>query len=356
MIYIEPSCIEYMVIDIKRYSRQIMLDDIGLEGQERMADATVTVIGAGGLGTPVLHRLVSMGVGNIKVIDRDFIELSNLHRQYLYTDKDIGHAKVDVITEKLLELEPKCKITAVNAVVTDGNIKNFIKGSDVVVDALDTVRARYSVNNACVSLNIPLVSGGAIMDKGQVVSRDDNSSACFACIFPSLDDKNFQTCGMVGVNPAILGMVGSVMVSEIIKMLVGKKPSLRNKLLHIDMATLDFIKVDVKKAAECPVCNQDNKTNTISNDVFIEDLCSRESGKRAFSVGMTNKNIKISNVIENCIADDVVFINTDQNLVVDIDRVHIQFARDDGSCIVSAPGNVSQDDIEQIYLKLTLTK
>lgn len=342
------------MVDMERYSRQIMLDDIGLKGQERIADATVTVVGAGGLGTPVLERLVSMGVGNIKIIDRDFIELSNLHRQYLYTDEDIGCVKADTITKKLSELEPKCNITAINAVVTNGNINDFIKGSDVVVDALDTVKARYVVNRACVLLNIPLVSGGAIATKGQVTSRVDKSSACFECIFPSLDDKNFQSCGTMGVNPAILGMVGSVMVSEIIDIVIGKKPSLSNKLLHIDMSTMDFIKIDVKQSTKCHVCNNKTDKNINKNDdVFIEDLCSRESGKQTFSVGMTNKKIEMVDVIKNCIANNITFINTNHNIVVDIDTIHIQFTRDDGSCIVSAPGDISQNNIKQTYLKLT---
>ena len=144
---------------MQRYSRQIMLDDIGLDGQQRLMDARVTVVGAGGLGTPILTHLVAMGIGHVTVVDRDTIELTNLHRQTLYSNADIGLAKVDAAASRLKKLNPDVDIKTMPISVNRRSARSVVRDSDVVIDALDSVDARYALNEACVDAGIPFVSG-----------------------------------------------------------------------------------------------------------------------------------------------------------------------------------------------------
>src|ERR671932_2341903 len=172
--------------DMQRYSRQIMLEEIGFVGMEKLRNAKVCVVGVGGIGNPVVTQLTAMGVNKLRIVDRDVVEISNLHRQHLYTDKDIGKVKVEVAAERLRAMNPAVEIEPAPISVTKYTAENIIAGFDIVIDALDSIDARYALNDACVKFNIPFIYAGALGMVGSVCTILPNKSACLRCMFPTL--------------------------------------------------------------------------------------------------------------------------------------------------------------------------
>jgi len=290
-IYILPAVAggsELSNKELDRYSRQVMLEEIGYQGQLKLKDAKVCVVGVGGLGNPITTRLVSMGIGKIRIIDRDVIELSNLHRQTMFDDSDVGEIKVEVAARKLQKLNPDVQIEALPLSVNDYNAIEVIDGCDVVVDALDSVNARYSLNKACVEKEIPFVTGAAVGVSGQAFTVLPKTSACYHCMFPALDEDSMPTCSIEGVHPSILSIIGGIEVSEAVKIILGKKPSLSERILHVDLENLDFSYTRTFKADECPVCGTGTKEEIPKQEMIIEELCGRNGGKRTFSLTPTS--------------------------------------------------------------------
>ncbi len=290
-IYILPAVAggsELSNKELDRYSRQVMLEEIGYQGQLKLKDAKVCVVGVGGLGNPITTRLVSMGIGKIRIIDRDVIELSNLHRQTMFDDSDVGEIKVEVAARKLQKLNPDVQIEALPLSVNDYNAIEVIDGCDVVVDALDSVNARYSLNKACVEKEIPFVTGAAVGVSGQAFTILPKTSACYHCMFPALDEDSMPTCSIEGVHPSILSIIGGIEVSEAVKIILGKKPSLSERILHVDLENLDFSYTKTFKADECPVCGSGKKVESPKQEMIIEELCGRNRGKRTFSLTLTS--------------------------------------------------------------------
>lgn len=268
---------------MQRYSRQIMLDDIGLDGQQRLMNARVTVVGAGGLGTPILTHLAAMGAGHIRVVDRDTIELTNLHRQTLYTEADIGRPKVDAAAARLRQINPDADIRTMPVSVNRRSARSVVEGSDVVIDALDSVDARYALNEACVDSNIPFVTGGAVGTSGQVFVVMPGKTACYECAFPGMTDDEMPSCGIEGVNPAILSVIGGLEVSEAVRILCGWEPATLGHVLHVNITTADFIRVRMGHVAECPTCGEGQRRPIDYAGYIVEELCSR-GGKRTFAI------------------------------------------------------------------------
>jgi len=290
-IYILPAVAggsELSNKDLDRYSRQVMLEEIGYQGQLKLKDAKVCVVGIGGLGNPITTRLVAMGVGKLRIIDRDVIELSNLHRQTMFDDSDVGQIKVEVAAKKLQKLNPDVQIEALPLSVNDYNAIEVIDGYDVVIDALDSVNARYSLNKACVEKGIPFVTGAAVGVSGQAFTVLPKTTACYHCMFPSLDEDSMPTCSIEGVHPSILSIIGGIEVSEAVKIILGKKPSLSDRILHVDLENLDFAYTQTFKVAECPVCGTGKSEETPKQEMIIEELCGRNGGKRTFSLTPTS--------------------------------------------------------------------
>ena len=200
--------------ELDRFSRQVMLEQIGYDGQLKLKNSTVCVVGVGGLGNPITTRLAAMGVGKLRVVDRDVIELSNLHRQTMFDEDDVGQVKVEVAAKKLKKLNPEVEIEALPISVNDYTALDVIEGCDVVVDALDSVNARYSLNKACVEKNIPFVTGAAVGVTGQVFTVLPKKTACYHCLFPTLDEETMPTCSIEGVHPSILSVIGGLEVHE----------------------------------------------------------------------------------------------------------------------------------------------
>ena len=274
--------------ELDRYSRQIMLEEIGYQGQLKLKNSKVCVVGTGGLGNPITTRLAAMGVGTLRIVDRDVIELSNLHRQTMFNEDDVGQIKVEVAAKKLQKLNPDCTIEALAISVNDYTAIEVIEGCDVVIDALDSVNARYALNKACVKSGIPFVTGAAVGVSGQVFTILPKESACYYCMFPSLDEDSMPTCSIEGVHPSILSIVGGLEVAEAVKIIIGKKPSLSQRILHIDLENVDFTSTRTFRAEECPICGTGKLEETVKKELILEELCGRNHGKRTFSITPTD--------------------------------------------------------------------
>jgi len=268
--------------ELERYSRQIMLDDIGFSGQLRLKQAKVCIVGLGGLGVPTAQKLAAMGVGHLRVVDRDVVSPSDLPRQYLYDADSIGYSKVEVAAKKLEMLNPNVKFDPIPASVTSSNGHEIVKGVDVVIDGLDSIETRYLINRACVNLGVPYLYGGAIKSQGNALTILPGKTPCLECIYPGLEDEALPKCSIVGVHPSVLSIVSSVQVSEAIRLLTGRQPELLNKLLLIDLESLSFDKLKLTRHEKCPVCgDKPNASLAPLKDRFFEEECAR-SGKRTF--------------------------------------------------------------------------
>ena len=271
--------------DLDRYSRQVMLPEIGYGGQLKLRNARVCVVGTGGLGNPITTRLAAMGVGTLRIVDRDVIEMSNLHRQTMFTPSDVGRIKVEVAAERLSRMNPDCTIQPMAVSVNEFSAAEVIEGCDLVIDALDSVDARYALNRACAKAGVPFVTGAAVGVSGQIFTIIPGSSACYYCMFPDLDEDSMPTCGIEGVHPSILSIVGGIEVAEAVKVIMGKKPALSDKILHIDIGDdMAFTTTRTFRAEECPVCGSGRAERAPDTDIIVEELCGRNGGRRTFSI------------------------------------------------------------------------
>jgi Dinucleotide-utilizing enzymes involved in molybdopterin and thiamine biosynthesis family 2 len=282
------SYVELTPYELERYSRQIMLDSIGYEGQLRLKNARVCVVGAGGLGSPIAMQLAAMGIGYIRIVDRDVVELSNLHRQVLYTDDDIGYVKVERAAKRLKSINPNAVIEPLAVSVNSSTAYEIIRGCDLVIDGLDSIDARYALNDACLKAGIPYVYGGALGMLGSVCTVIPSKSACIRCIFPELSDDEMPTCSIEGVHPSILYIVSAIQVAEAVRIIVGSQPMLINKLLYIDLNDLSFNTIDVVRNEHCICSNGIAVTaktkEAVTQRFMVEELCGRDMGKRTFSI------------------------------------------------------------------------
>jgi len=273
--------------ELDRYSRQVMLEEIGYQGQLKLKRAKICVVGVGGLGNPIVTRLAAMGVGKIRIVDRDVIELSNLHRQTMFNEDDVGQVKVETAAKKLRKLNADIVIEELPISINDYTALDVVDGCDVVVDALDSVNARYSLNKACIEKKIPFVTGAAVGVTGQSFTILPNETACYHCLFPALDEDSMPTCSIEGVHPSILSIIGGIEVSEAVKIITGKVPSLKDRVLHVDLENLIFNFTKVSRVQECSVCGSGKKQDKPKEELILEELCGRNRGKRTFSVTPT---------------------------------------------------------------------
>jgi adenylyltransferase/sulfurtransferase len=272
--------------ELERYSRQIMLEGIGYDGQLKLRDAKICVVGVGGLGTPIVSQLTAMGIGHLRIVDRDVVELSNLHRQTIYNEGDIGQVKVEAAAKKLKAMNPNVEIEPLPVSVNEYTAPKIVEGCDVIIDGLDSVMARYALNDACLKLKIPYVYGGAIGLLGSACTIIPGETACLRCIFPSLAEDDMPTCSTEGIHPSVLSIIAGTEVSEAVKIIVGHIPRLLNKLLYFDLADLTFDLIEIRRNAECPSCGSGKaEAQPPLNDRFlIEELCGRNMGKRTYSI------------------------------------------------------------------------
>lgn len=352
-VYILPAVAggaELTSEELQRYSRQVMLEEIGFEGMEKLRGAKVCVVGAGGIGNPVITQLVAMGVGKLRIVDRDVIEVTNLHRQHLYTDDDIGRVKVEAAAERLRKLNPGIEIEPVPTSVTKFTAEGIVKGFDIVIDALDSVDARYALNDACIKHNIPLIYAGAIGVTGSVSTILPNNSACLRCMFPELKEEEMPACSTEGVHPSVLYLVAGIQVSEAIKIITGQQPTLVNRLLYIDLNELSFDRVQMFRQDECPACGTARKeSNLVASQLIIEELCGRDRGKRTWTVTPAEPApISLPSIIKN--AESLGYqVKTRGNLgitAVNSGRMSVSFLSSGAATIVGAK---DEEDAIKIY-------
>ena len=242
----------------ERYSRHMVLPQIGLEGQRRLLAARVLLVGVGGLGSPIALYLAASGVGQLVLADFDVVELSNLQRQILHTSNDIGRAKVDSAKQALYALNPDVTIFTINRVFDEDDEALLIEveKADVVVDATDNFETRFALNRACVASKTPMVSGAALRSDGQVTVFDarDPSSPCYRCLYTE-DSSAGEACSDVGVFAPLLGIIGSIEAGEAIKLLIGAGDALTGRVVVIDVMSMEWRTLKLKKDPGCPVCS-----------------------------------------------------------------------------------------------------
>jgi len=239
-----------------RYARHILLDEFGIEGQQRLMAARALIVGAGGLGSPAACYLASSGVGEIVLADDDRVELGNLQRQILHTTERIGQHKVESGRVMLTQLNPEVKITPLVARLDETALRDQACEVDVVLDCTDNFASRHAINRACVATATPLVSGAAIRFAGQVGVYDlrDGHAPCYHCLFPDGDDVEDARCATTGVFAPLLGIIGSMQAAEALKLLTGIGHSLSGRLLWLDARTMQWHSVNVVRDPDCPVC------------------------------------------------------------------------------------------------------
>lgn len=233
----------------ERYNRQIMINEIGKSGQEKLKNARVFIAGAGGLGSSVSIYLAASGVGTIRIADHDIVELSNLNRQVLHWDKDIGRKKVDSANDKLKNLNPDVKIEGINKTITKDNISQLAADFDLIVDAMDNFSTRHLLNKYAIEKNIPFFHGAVHGFEGRVMTIIPGKTACLRCMYKGpIPEEKFPVIG------AIPGVIGCIQATEVIKYIVGIGELLCNRLLIYDGLDLKFTELKVNKNPDCEHC------------------------------------------------------------------------------------------------------
>lgn len=240
-----------------RYARHILLDEMGIEGQERLQAARVLIVGAGGLGSPAAFYLASSGVGQLVLADDDTVELSNLQRQILHTTGRIGQPKAESGKQMLSELNPEVQVRALVQRLSGSALEQAVAGVDMVLDCCDNFATRHAVNRACVAHRKPLVSGSAIRFAGQVSVFDmrNDMSPCYHCLFPETDPVRELRCAETGVLAPLVGIIGSMQAAEAIKLLTQIGQPLVGRLLCLDALSMQWNSVQFRRDPECAVCS-----------------------------------------------------------------------------------------------------
>ncbi|MDB5941127.1 MAG: molybdopterin biosynthesis protein MoeB [Ramlibacter sp.] len=240
-----------------RYSRHILLNEVGIEGQERMLAAHALVIGAGGLGSPVALYLGTAGVGRITLVDNDTVDLTNLQRQIAHDMARLGSPKAESARQAIAQINPESEVIAVNARADAALLDALVPQADVVLDCCDNFATRHAINAACVRHGKPLVSGAAIRFDGQVAVYEpaDPASPCYACVFPPDLEFEETRCATMGVFAPMVGIIGSMQAAEALKLLSGAGPSLAGRMLMLDGRTMEWSELRVPRNAACPVCS-----------------------------------------------------------------------------------------------------
>jgi len=239
-----------------RYSRHILLSELGVDAQQRFAEAHALIVGVGGLGNPVAQFLAASGIGTLTLVDADKVDLTNLQRQILFDGSSVGRLKVDAARARIAAVNPEVTVVAVPERVRLSELGPLAARADVVIDCSDNFSTRHAVNRACVSARKPLVSGAAIRFDGQVALFDarDPANPCYHCLFGEGDEFEETRCATMGVFAPLVGIVGATQAAEALKILAVTGRSLAGRLLLLDALTMEWREVRVVKDPQCPVC------------------------------------------------------------------------------------------------------
>jgi len=241
-----------------RYSRHILLDELGIEGQQQLLASHALILGAGGLGSPVALYLGGAGVGQITVVDHDTVDLTNLQRQIAHTLADVGHPKAQSIQQAIANINQDVQVNVINHRADDALLNERVPLADVVIDCTDNFATRHAINLACVTRGKPLVSGAAIRFDGQVTVYDprDAGSPCYACVFPESEKLEETQCATMGVFAPLVGIIGSVQAAEALKLLMNVGQPLTGRLLMLDARHMAWSEIRMPRDADCPVCGR----------------------------------------------------------------------------------------------------
>ncbi len=248
---------EFTEKQLERYSRQIILQDVGGIGQEKLLNAKIFIVGAGGLGSPAALYLAAAGVGTIGIADPDKVELSNLQRQILHFTSDVNKNKVDSAKETLNSLNPDVKVVTFHEKVDSSNIKDLIKGYDFIIDGTDNFPVKFLINDACVMLKKPFSHAGVLRFNGQTLTYIPGK-ACYRCLFLEPPPPgSVPSCREAGILGAVVGILGTIQAAETLKFILDKGELLSDQLLVINALNMEIRKIKVKKNPDCPVCGND---------------------------------------------------------------------------------------------------
>uniref|UniRef100_A0A182INL1 Adenylyltransferase and sulfurtransferase MOCS3 homolog n=1 Tax=Anopheles atroparvus TaxID=41427 RepID=A0A182INL1_ANOAO len=290
----QKNCVTRLNNDeIARYSRQIILSEIGVQGQLKLKKASVLVVGAGGLGCPSALYLAGAGIGRIGVLDYDEVELTNLHRQLLHTEATVGFSKVDSVQARLEELNSQIEIQTHHTQLTSDNANAIIERYDVIVDATDNVATRYLLNDACVMLRKPLVSGSALQLEGQLTVYNYRGGPCYRCLFPTPPPPASVTnCGDGGVLGAVTGVIGALQALETIKIILSNEGVLSGRLLLFDGQQSAFRNLKLRpKKPSCAVCSD---TPTVTKLIDYEQFCRMKATDKDSALSLLPPSHRIS--------------------------------------------------------------
>ena len=241
-----------------RYSRHILLPQLGIEGQEKFRRAHALVVGAGGLGSPVALYLAAAGVGTLTICDGDAVDLTNLQRQIVHRSDAIGVSKAESARQTLATINPEVKVNALAERVTGARLEELVAGSAIVLDCSDNFATRHAINRACVAHRKPLVSGAGVRFDGQVAVFDlrEAQSPCYHCLFPEHGDNEDMRCAVVGVFAPLVGIIGATQAAEALKLIAGIGESLNGRLLLLDSLAMEWRTVRLERDPACAVCAQ----------------------------------------------------------------------------------------------------
>lgn len=242
---------------LERYSRHIILKEVGVKGQKKLLNASVLIIGAGGLGAPAAMYLAAAGVGHIGIVDADEVDLSNLQRQIIHSTADIGKAKVKSAKESMLAINPDIKVDTYRTFVTSENIMELLKDYDFIIDGTDNFPAKFLINDACVMAKKPFSHAGIIRFQGQLMTYIPGEGPCYRCVFKNPPPKDaVPTCKQAGVIGAMGGVIGSLQAMEAVKYIIGQGDLLTGRLLTYDALKMQFRTVPLPKDCHCAVCGE----------------------------------------------------------------------------------------------------
>jgi len=268
----EPTGLpELTTDDLSRYSRHLILPEVGMEGQQKLKAARVLCVGTGGLGSPLAFYLTAAGVGTLGLVDFDVVDASNLQRQIIHSTKDIGRKKLDSAEEKLKALNPAINIVKHETMLTSANAMEILKDYDIVADGTDNFPTRYLVNDACVLLGKPNVYGSIFRFEGQASVFATEQGPCYRCLYPEPPPPGLvPSCAEGGVLGILPGLVGVIQATEVIKLILGKGESLIGRLLLVDALSMRFRELKLRKNPECPVCGQNP---TVTELIDYQHFC-----------------------------------------------------------------------------------
>jgi sulfur-carrier protein adenylyltransferase/sulfurtransferase len=279
-----PSDVGLDKMQIQRYSRHLIMPEVGMEGQRKLRRARVLVVGAGGLGSPALSYLAASGVGTIGIVDFDVVDLTNLQRQIIYTTDDVGRPKLEAATERIRGINPEVRVRTHAARLTSDNALQILGDYDVVVDGTDNFPTRYLVNDACVMLGKPDVYGSVFRFDGQASVFCLPDGPCYRCVYPAPPPPGLvPSCAEGGVLGVLPGIIGTIQATEAVKLILGKGESLAGRLLVLDGMKMRFRELKLGKDPECPVCGEHP---TVTKLVDYEQFCgSRVEEAEGESIG-----------------------------------------------------------------------